>query len=63
MKHDSMDLYLYAFLTSAITELHGRVIYAISCMGRRDDADRTAVRPISTDYISVSHTELETDRR
>ena len=44
MKHDSMELYPSAFLTSAITELHDRIIYALSCMGRRGDADKTAVR-------------------
>jgi len=50
MKHDSMELYLYAFLTTATAELHGRVIYAVSCMGRGRDAEKTAVREISISY-------------
>jgi hypothetical protein len=50
IKHDSMELYLYAFLTSAITELHGRVIYAVGCTGRRGDAVKMAVRSISISY-------------
>jgi hypothetical protein len=43
-------LQLYAFLTSAITELHGRVIYAGSCMRRWGDAAETAVRQNSISY-------------
>lgn len=35
---------MYAFLIMAIAELHGRVIYAASCMGRRGNALQTAVR-------------------
>jgi len=50
MKHDSMELYLNAFLTSAIRELHGWVVYTVSCMGRRGDEDKTAVRQISILY-------------
>ena len=50
MNHDSMELYLNAVLTSAIWVLHDRVIYAVSCMGRRGDEDKKALRHISISY-------------
>lgn len=43
MKHAPMELYLHAFLTSAITELHGWVISAVSCLDRSGDADKTTI--------------------